>query len=177
MEFNDPVSESKPIPFSHEVLNKFCRYLYLAKDKSFLISSLQESNLLKGVKIVLYRKCTEDLLPLFIMKDDLCFVMTSLNYLSNWKYHMIIPTSDLSDCKDSIKAVLLHNGNTLPYVPRTYIKTMEEPYENLRAVLTSIQYDDHNFHICADFKVVTMLVGLQLGNTRFCCSLCLWNSK
>ena len=40
-----------------------------------------------------------------------------------------------------------------------------------------MQYDDLNWHICADFKVEVMLTGLQLGNTKFCCFLCSWNSN
>ena len=73
VEPTDPESENKPIPFSQEALNDLRRNVYLTKEKSeFLASRLQERNLLeKGVKITLYRKCTEDLLALFTMKDDL----------------------------------------------------------------------------------------------------------
>ena len=75
VEPNNPESENKPIPFSQETLNDLRRDLYLIKEKSeFLASRLQECNLIeKGVKITLYRKRTEDLLALFIMKDELCF--------------------------------------------------------------------------------------------------------
>ena len=73
VEPTDPESENKPIPFSQEALNDLRRDVYLTKEKSeFVASVLQERNLLeKGVKITLYRKCTEDLLVLFTMKDDL----------------------------------------------------------------------------------------------------------
>ena len=79
--------------------------------------------------------------------------------------------------KDSIKSVLLHNGNTLPSVPIAYSTTMKKSYENLKAILTSMQYDDLNWHIFVDFKVVAMLTGLQLGCAKFCCYLCLWNFR
>ena len=79
--------------------------------------------------------------------------------------------------KDSIKVVLIHNGNTLSCLPIAYSTTMKKSYENLKAFLTSIQYDDHNQHICAYFNVVVMLTGFQLGYTKFCCFLCLWNSR
>ncbi|XP_076318488.1 uncharacterized protein LOC143229683 [Tachypleus tridentatus] len=167
VEPNHPESENKPIPFSQEALNDLCRDLYLIKDKSeFLASRLQERNLLeKGVKITLYRKRTEDLLALFTMKEDLCFCnditelckQLKMSY-DNTNWRLCIDAS-----KDSIKAVLLHNSNTLPSVPIAYSTTMKESYENLKAILTSIQYDDHNWHICADFKVVAMFTGLQLG--------------
>jgi len=41
----------------------------------------------------------------------------------------------------------------------------------------SIQYNEHKWHICADFKVVAMLTGLQSSYTKFCCFLCLWDSR
>ena len=55
----------------------------------------------------------------------------------------------------------------LPSVPTAYSTTMKELYENVKAILTSIQY------ICADFKVTDLL----LDYTKFCCFLCLWNSR
>ena len=54
---------------------------------------------------------------------------------------------------------------------------MKESYENLKTILTSIQYEVHNWHICANFKLAAMLTGLQLGYTKFCWFLCLWNSR
>ena len=85
------------------------------------------------------------------------FVMTSLNFLSNWKYDKTNWRLFIDPSKDNIKAVLLHNGNTLPSVCVTYSTTMNESSENLKAILTSIQYDDHNRHICADFKAVAKM--------------------
>ena len=181
VEPNDPESENKPIQFSQEALSDLCRDLYLTKEKSeFLASRLQESNLLEnGVKIPLYRKRTEDLLALFTVKDDLCFCngITELFEQLEIPYDKTNWRLFIDASKDSIKAALLHNGNTLPSIPIAYSTTMKESYENLEAILTSIQYDDHNWHIYADFKVVAMLTGLQLGYTKFCCSLCLWNSR
>ena len=53
---------------------------------------------------------------------------------------------------------------------------MKESYENLKTILTSIQYNVHKWHVCADFKVIAMLTGLQPGYSKFCCFLCLWDS-
>ena len=79
--------------------------------------------------------------------------------------------------KKSIKSVLLHNGNTLQSVPIAYSATMKESYENLKTILTRIQFNVHKWHVCADFKVIAMLTGLQPGYTKFCCFLCLWDSR
>ena len=130
VEPTDPESETKPIPFSQEALNDLRRDVYLTKEKSeFLASRLQERNLLeKEVKITQYRKCTGALLPLFTIKDNLCFcnditeLFEQLEILydkTNWQ--LFIDTS-----KDSIKSFLLHNGNTLPSVPIAYNTTMKK---------------------------------------------------
>ena len=134
--------------FSQEALNNLCRDVYVTKEESeFLASRLQERNLLeKGVKITMYRKRTEDLLVFFTMKDDLCFyddITELFNLLeilydkTNWK--LFRDTS-----KGSIKFLLLHNGNTLPSAPIAYSTTMKKSYESLKAVVTSMQYDDLN---------------------------------
>ena len=41
----------------------------------------------------------------------------------------------------------------------------------------SIKYNVHKWHVCADFKVIAMPTGLQPGYTKFCCFLCLWDSR
>ena len=111
--------------------------------------------------------------------DDLCFCndITELFKKLEIPYDKTNWRLFIDASKDSIEAALLHNGNTMPSVTISYSTTMKESYENLKSALTSIQYNDHNWHICADFKVVTMLTGLQLDYTKFCCFLCLWNSR
>ncbi|GBM57123.1 hypothetical protein AVEN_237368-1 [Araneus ventricosus] len=54
---------------------------------------------------------------------------------------------------------------------------MKETYETLKHMLSSIEYSDHSWHICADLKVIAVLVGLQAGYTKFCCFLCQWDSR
>ncbi|GBM29585.1 hypothetical protein AVEN_130070-1 [Araneus ventricosus] len=44
-------------------------------------------------------------------------------------------------------------------------------------MLSSIEYSKHSWHICADMKVIAVLVGLQAGYTKFCCFLCQWDSR
>jgi hypothetical protein len=83
----------------------------------------------------------------------------------------------IDSSKSSIKAVILHNGNLHPSVPVAYSTTMRETYENLKEILQCIHYDDHKWAICADFKVIAILTGLQAGYTKYCCFLCLWDSR
>ncbi|GBO34263.1 hypothetical protein AVEN_258121-1 [Araneus ventricosus] len=54
---------------------------------------------------------------------------------------------------------------------------MKETYETLKHMLSSIEYSKHSWHICADLKVIAVLVGLQAGYTKFCCFLCQWDSR
>ncbi|GBM46480.1 hypothetical protein AVEN_78876-1 [Araneus ventricosus] len=79
--------------------------------------------------------------------------------------------------KISLKAVLLHNGNKHPSIPVGYAVRMKEIYETLKHMLFSIEYSKHSWHICADLKVIAILVGLQAGYTKFCCFLCQWDSR
>ncbi|GBN49881.1 hypothetical protein AVEN_81567-1 [Araneus ventricosus] len=44
---------------------------------------------------------------------------------------------------------------------------MKETYETLKHMLFSIEYSKHSWHICADLKVIAILVGLQAGYTKF----------
>ena len=65
-----------------------------------MASRLQERNLSeKGVKVTLHRKCTEDLLTLITMKDDLCFCNDITEVLeqleipydkTNWQLFIIV---------------------------------------------------------------------------------------
>ncbi|GBN58234.1 hypothetical protein AVEN_22951-1 [Araneus ventricosus] len=54
---------------------------------------------------------------------------------------------------------------------------MKETYETLKHMLSSIEYSKHSWYICADLKVIAVLVGLQAGYTKFFCFLCQWDSR
>ncbi len=100
-----------------------------------------------------------------------CYTLLKIPYVSeNWR--LFIDSS-----KTSLKAVLLNNGNDLPSVPVAYATSMKETYENLKKILEKINYDHHQWSVCADLKVVAILTGLQTGYTKFCCFLCEWDSR
>ncbi|GBO19635.1 hypothetical protein AVEN_120450-1 [Araneus ventricosus] len=54
---------------------------------------------------------------------------------------------------------------------------MKETYETLKHMLSSIEYSKHSWHIYADLKVIAVLVGLQVGYTKFFCIMCQWDSR
>ena len=54
---------------------------------------------------------------------------------------------------------------------------MKENYENVKMLLSALWYDQYNWEVIGDFKMVTFLMGLQQGFTKFPCYLCLWDSR
>jgi hypothetical protein len=54
---------------------------------------------------------------------------------------------------------------------------MKETYAIFQGLLTKMCYEDRQWNICADLKVVAMLIGLQEGYTKFCCFLCESDSR
>ncbi|GBN17355.1 hypothetical protein AVEN_69371-1 [Araneus ventricosus] len=79
--------------------------------------------------------------------------------------------------KLSLKTVLLKNGNELPSIPVSHAFYMKEPYHNLKQLLEMINYSKYGWQICADLKVVSLIMGLQLGYTKYCSFLSLRNSR
>ena len=47
----------------------------------------------------------------------------------------------------------------------------------MKNILDRIKYTEHEWVICGDLKVLSMLLGQQGGNTKYPCFLCLWNSR
>jgi hypothetical protein len=83
----------------------------------------------------------------------------------------------IDSSKLSSKAVLLHNGNEKPSTPLTFEAHMKESYDNMKFLLTVIQYEKYSWYVCGDLQVIALLLGLQLGYTKFCCFLCEWDSR
>ena len=174
-------SPSKPHKISQEELNDLIRDLDLPKSKAELLGSrLQQWNLLeKNVKVSVYRYRERDLTPFFEMENNLvacCDVnglMASLRMEHNPQdWRLFIDSSKLS-----LKAVLLHNGNALPSVTVGHAVHMKESYENVKLLLEKINYEVHQWQICGDLKVIAIILGMQLGYTKYCCFLCEWDSR
>ncbi|GFG35938.1 hypothetical protein Cfor_02909 [Coptotermes formosanus] len=47
----------------------------------------------------------------------------------------------------------------------------------MKILLGAIQYNVRQWNICGYLKVTGMLMGMQGGFAKFCCFLCLWNSR
>lgn len=76
-----------------------------------------------------------------------------------------------------LKAVLLHNENSFPSVPLAYATDVKESYDSMSKIINALKYNTHRWKIVADFKVLTILNGMQGGNTKYPCFLCEWDSR
>jgi hypothetical protein len=76
----------------------------------------------------------------------------------------------IDSSKLSLKAVLLHNGNTLHSIPVGHSVHNKCSYENMKIPFEAIYYDKFKWQICGDLKVIALLLGQQQGFTKYCCS-------
>lgn len=157
------------------------RDLALTKGQAELLGSrLKEFNLLSpGTRTSQFRHRRKELVQFFAMSDNMCYctdiqgLMSSLGVEhSTEAWRLFIDSS-----KASLKAVLLHNGNMYASVPVGYYSHLKETYETMSLLLEKIRYRDYNWNICGDLKVITILMGMQTGYTKYCCFICEWDRR
>lgn len=78
---------------------------------------------------------------------------------------------------ESLKGVLLHNGNLYPSVPIVYGKSAKEDYNTIKLILALIRYEAYDWQICCDLKMVGILFGMKKGFPTYQCFLCLWEGR
>jgi hypothetical protein len=54
---------------------------------------------------------------------------------------------------------------------------MKETYKNMKNLLDKINYNKHCWNVCCDLKITAILLGMQLGYTKYCCFICKWDSR
>jgi len=63
--------------------------------------------------------------------------------------------------------MVLHlNGNKFPSVPLAHAVDMKENYESMKLLLGKFNYVEFKWKLCADLKVVSLLLGMQLVYTK-----------
>jgi hypothetical protein len=138
--------------------NDLARDLNLSKHGSELLGSrLQERNLLaKGTNITVHRKRSERFKEYYAKVDDLCFCTDVAGLISDLfgSYNSEEWRLFIDGCVRSLKAVLLHIGNEKPSIPVAHSSCMKESYSTLKTLLLIIKYDQHNWKICGDLKVI-----------------------
>jgi len=73
--------------------------------------------------------------------------------------------------------VPFYNGNRFPFVPLAHAANMKETYESMKLQLGKIKYGEFKWKLHGDLKVVALLLGMQLGYTKYCCFLCERDSR
>ncbi|XP_076307323.1 uncharacterized protein LOC143223336 isoform X2 [Tachypleus tridentatus] len=177
----EPCSSGDPHLITQSELNDLVKDLGLSKAKAELLGSrLQEKCLLSpSTTISVFRSRQDDITKFFAQVDSLCFCVDIEGLFSalgcNYdprEWRLFIDSSMLS-----LKAVLLHNDNVHPSIPVGYVAHTKETYESMEMLLKYIQYNKYNCNICGDLKVVALLLGLQLGYTKYCCFICELDQK
>jgi len=57
-----------------------------------------------------------------------------------------------------------------------YSVHLKETYENLVRLIDVLKYNEHQWKICGDLKIISMILGQQAGYTKYPCFLCKWDS-
>lgn len=182
-DYEDNSGNSGTRLFSQGALHDLIRDLNLPKDKAELLGSrLKERNMLEeGVSTTTARHRHREFSTYFAMENNLCYCDDAESLMqqlcSSEPYRPDDWRLFIDSGKNTLKAVLLHNGNRFPSVPIAHGVNMTESYETMKTLLSAIQYQNHQWKICGDLKVISLLLGLQSGYTKHMCFLCLWNSR
>lgn len=180
-DYNPEEDPEDPHMIDQAELSDLIRDLNLTKQKAELLASrlLQWKLLKTGTKVTLYRDRNKPLLKFFKKENLMCYcqdidgLMESLGFThkpDEWRLF-------IDGSTESLKAVLLHNGNEKPSVPLAHSVDLDESYDNLKDILKAIKYDKYQWQICCDLKVVNILMGMQSGYTKYMCCFCLWDSR
>ncbi|XP_073532727.1 uncharacterized protein [Phyllobates terribilis] len=176
--FTDAVEERRPYFPNQKDVNDLIRDLRLTKSNAELLTSrLKQWNLLdESVQVTDQRKCHQIFSNFFSREDGLCSCNNVAGLFeaigitcnpSEWK--LFIDSSSRS-----LKAMLLLNG--YPSLPMAHSVYLKEDYTSVMMLLSALKYDDYGWEVIGDFRMVSFLMGLQGGFTKFPCFLCLWDS-
>ena len=173
-----------PPKISQEQLDKFVRNLGLSKNDAYRAGKmLKEFGVLANeTKTTVYRNREHKFVEFFDTDDELGLVyckdiaglMPALKITSNitkdwWLF--------IDGSVTSLKAVLLHTNNEYCGIPMAYSRKSKESYNTIKQMLSLIKYNDFEWRAGGDLKVIGFLTGMQKGYTKYCCFLCLWDSR
>src|SRR6218665_1720029 len=182
LRFHRCVEERRPYFHNQKDVNDLIRDLGLTKSNAeLLISRLTHWNLLdESVQIADQRKRHEAFSKFFSRQDGLCFCNNVACLFE--AIHVCITCNPsewrlfIDSSSRSLKAVLLHNGNNYPTLPMAHSVYLKEHYTIVKMLLSALKYVDYGWEVTEDFKMVSFLMSLQGGFTKFPCFLSLKNS-
>lgn len=126
-----------------------------------------------------YRGRQKDFQPFFTMNDaktmafcndihGLLLAMEIEYIKEDWRLF-------IDGSSSSLKSILLHKSNRKPSIVLYYSTDEKETRPCLENLLDIIKYKEHNWKLCCDLKVVSLLAGMKLGNPNYGCFKCDWN--
>jgi len=168
--------------FNQDELSDLIRDLRLSKESAELLASrLKEKGCLAPKTVVtMYRDRDLPFRQYFSSEDGLVYcnnIEGLINEFESIHYKAEDWRLFLDSSTRSLKAVLLHNGNIYAPLPIAHSITLEENYKDLDFLLSKLKYSQHEWQICGDLKIITIVLGQQSGFTKFPCFLCEWDSR
>ena len=173
---------SEPNRLNQDDLSDLIHDLNLPKESAELLASrLKERNFLQAkTNVTFYRNREGNFLPYFKQYEEIIVcndVEVLLMELGIVHYEVNSWRLFIDSSKRSLKCVLLHNTNEYASIPLGHSVTLKEKCEPVKQVLECIKYNQHNWKICVDLKMVNFLLGQQSGYTKHPCFLCMRNSR
>ena len=166
----DTQCSSKDFRFPNQnELDDLTRDLGLTTAKTEILSScLKEWNLLApSCKISTPRKQHVTFANFYAMSSDsdhpslyYCTDIQSLFQEIGIAYSALDWRLFIDSSKRSLKADRLPNSNVYPSIPIAHSVQMKEDRESVKLLLELIQYNDHNWHVYGDFKIIAFLLEL-----------------
>ena len=161
-------------------LNDLCRDLKLTIEQSEILGSRlnQWSYLKPGVSIG-FRSRSKEIQEFYKEENEITYC-NDINGLFK-KFNTVHNPNEwrlfIDSSTESLKAVLLHNGNLKPTIPIAYSTKHKENYEAMRLLLHLIKYEEFKWNVVGDFKIIAILSGLKGGHSKYPCSWCLFDSR
>lgn len=169
---------------TEEEMDNIVADLALSKGRSEKLARiLKRKNVLApDARVTKYRKRQQDFQNLYFINGEKTYAycnnptMLMLAMFANHPYNAEEWRLFIDSSKNSLKVILLHVSNKAPSIPLAYSTETKETHAVLGQIMLDINYEQHQWKICCDLKVVTMLCGLQSGRTKHMCFLCKWVS-
>ena len=110
----------------------------------------------------------------FVFRKDIPCVLMKLDVteysLADWRLF-------IGSSKISLKYFLLHITNVYGSILIGHYTTLKGKYDAIKSVLQHTKYNDHQWVICVDLKMVNVLLGQQSGYMKYSCCLCYLDSR
>ena len=161
----DDDQQSKP--FNQAELNDFVRDLNLRKTSALILGSrLKAKRMLStDTTFARYKHRENEYIRFFAKEHSLVYCVDVQGLMK--KLGTVYSSNDwrlfIGASKSNLKTVLLHNTNEFASIPLAHLTCMIESYENIKLLLSKIQYSTHVWKICVDFKVLNMQLDQQFG--------------